>query len=273
MPTVAVNGTELNYIDEGPSDAPAIVFSHSLFFDSTMFQAQADHFAGSHRVIRYDQRGQGASAAAPADQLDMDTLADDAAALIEHLGIAPCHFVGNSMGGFIALRLAARRPELLRSATVIGSSGEEEHKLAEFQPLVDSLAENGTASAIDILMHIMLGDTFLADPDRAEERNHWRDQMLALPPRIADAANGVIHRKGVLDELSDADVPILVLACAEDHAYELALSENIAAAAPLARLEVVPASGHSGALEAPDVVNEHLGTLIHQVDTAVGAAS
>lgn len=62
--------------------------------------------------------------AAPLEQLDMDTPAADAAALIEALELAPCRVIGDSMGGFVALRLAARRPELLQSAVAMGSSGE-----------------------------------------------------------------------------------------------------------------------------------------------------
>jgi pimeloyl-ACP methyl ester carboxylesterase len=51
-----------------------------------MFEEAAAALADSHRVVRYDHRGQGASARAPREQLDMDTQAQDAAALIEALG-------------------------------------------------------------------------------------------------------------------------------------------------------------------------------------------
>lgn len=107
---IAVNGTELHVQDVGPRDAPALLFCHSLFFDADMFAAQVERFSGEYRVVSYDSRGQGRSAAATLEEQGMDTLAEDAAALIEQLGLAPCHVIGNSMGGFIALRLAARRP-------------------------------------------------------------------------------------------------------------------------------------------------------------------
>ena len=119
MAELELNGTTIHYVDEGPREAPALLFSPSMFFDTRMFAAQARRFSERFRVVRYDLRGQGESARHPREELDMDTLAEDAAALIEALGLAPCTFVGNSMGGFIALRLAARRPELLRSAVVL----------------------------------------------------------------------------------------------------------------------------------------------------------
>jgi 3-oxoadipate enol-lactonase len=229
-----------------------IVFSHSLFFDSGMFGHQAAVFAATHRVIRYDHRGQGQSAGS--DTLDVDTLTDDAATLIESLHAGPVHFVGNSLGGFVALRLAARRPDLVLSVAALGSSGEAEHKQAEFAPLVDALRSQGTAPHIDTLMYIMFGDSFLADPTRAAERDHWRGKMAALPNSIAEAAHAVVFRKPMLDELHHCRVPVLAIAGTEDHAYGPTEAANIAAASG-GRAVNVARAGHSVALEQPDQVN------------------
>ena len=43
MPLIDVNGTQINYLDEGPRDAPAIIFSNSMFFDVTMFELSLIH--------------------------------------------------------------------------------------------------------------------------------------------------------------------------------------------------------------------------------------
>ena len=69
MPLIDVNGTQINYLDEGPRDAPAIIFSNSMFFDVTMFEKQAAAFADKYRVVRYDHRGQGGSAKEPRNKL------------------------------------------------------------------------------------------------------------------------------------------------------------------------------------------------------------
>ncbi|NJC73782.1 alpha/beta fold hydrolase [Planosporangium thailandense] len=267
MPTATVNGTTLSYDDTGPRNGVALVFSHSLFFNRSMFRHQVERFAADYRVVGYDHRGQGGSAPAPLESLDMDTLTDDAAALIEHLDLGPCHFLGNSMGGFVALRLAARRPELLRSAVALGSSAEEEHKLAEFGPLVEHLRRHGTTDVIDTLMYIMLGDASLSDPAKEELRREWRAYMLNLPPAIGDAAYGVIHRKSIVDELGGATVPVLAVAGAEDHAYPPPLSsQRIAGVVPGGRCVTVPHAGHSVALEQPAAVNEHLARHFAAVD-------
>jgi len=270
MPNIEVNDTVLYYEESGSQNAPVIVFSHSLFFDRRMFRHQVECFSDDYRVVVYDHRGQGESADAPLESLDMDTLTDDAAALIEALDLSPCHFVGNSMGGFIALRLAARRPELLLSAVAMGASAEEEYKKEDFGPLVSHMQEHGTTEVIDSLMYIMFGDSTMQDPEKQRLREQWRDYMLGLNPPIGDAAYGVVYRERVLEELSGATVPLLAIAGEEDHAYEVPLSENIAEVAPKGKVVSVPYAGHSLALEQPERVNEYLAEHFADVEAVLG---
>src|SRR6478609_9264173 len=166
MPMIELNGTTVHYKDDGPRDAHVVVMSPSMFFDVRMFAAQAAALSDRFRVVRYDHRGQGESARAPREQLDMDTLAEDAAALIEALDLAPCTFVGNSMGGFVGLRLAARRPDLIASAVLMGTSADVEEQANEMDGLVEVLAEQGMEPVLDGVLHFMMGDTTLTDPAR-----------------------------------------------------------------------------------------------------------
>jgi len=265
MPTIDVNATTLHYRDDGPHDAPALVFSPSMFFDGRMFAAQAAAFSDRYRVIRYDLRGQGESARHPRELLDMDTQADDAAALIEALGLAPCTFVGNSMGGFIALRLAARRPDLVRSAVVMGTSADIEEQADAMDGLIVALAEHGMEPVLDGVLQFMMGDTTLTDPSRAEVLAEVRALLASRTPEYADAAWHIAHRKGILDELPNITVPLTVVAGTEDHTYPPPKSEQIVAAVPHARLVMMERTGHVHALENPEAVNavleEHLAAL------------
>ena len=265
MPTIAVNGTEIFYIDEGPRDAPAIVCSASMFFDADMFAAQAEAFAGAYRVIRYDHRNQGRSAKAPRDQLDMDTLSEDAAALIEALDAAPCTFVGNSMGGFIALRLAARRPDLIRSIVVMGSSADAEEQTEAMDGLIEIVEAQGLEPVVDAVLHFMLGDTTLNDPSRAPILAKVRAMLLSRTPDYANSVWHIAHRKGVLDEIGKIAAPTLIVAGTEDHTYPPEKSEQMAAMIPGARLIRMEKTGHVHAVENPEAVNaalkEHLEAL------------
>ena len=255
--TVAVRGTTLAYVDSGPSEGETFVLSHSLFFDHTMFdELTARLVSAGHRVVAYDHRGQGASAPAPRDEQSMDELTKDAAALIEALDLAPVHFVGNSMGGFIALRLAARRPDLVASVAALGSSAEEEHQLAAFAPLVEALGQHGAAPAIDTLMHIMFGDTSLAKGGPVVD--HWRERMSGLGTEIGDSAHQVIHRERLVEELDGTSVPVVAISGVEDHAYPPPVSDVNIAAATGGTHHAVEAAGHSVALEQPDEVAQIL---------------
>lgn len=262
MPTIDVNGTTLNYADDGPKDAHALVCSPSMFFDTRMFAAQAEEFSDRYRVIRYDHRGQGDSARDSRGNLDMDTLFEDAAALIESLGVQGATFVGNSMGGFIGLRLAARRPDLIGSALLMGTSADVEEAAESMDQLAGALREHGIAAVLDPVMYFMLGDTTLTDPSRAEILAGVKELLLTRGPEYADSVWNIAHRKPVLDELADITVPLWVVAGSEDHTYPPPKAEQIANAVPGSRLIPMERTGHVHALENPDEVNrvlrEHL---------------
>jgi 3-oxoadipate enol-lactonase len=258
MPEINVNGTTLHYLDDGPASAPALVFSPSMFFDGRMFSAQAAAFSDRYRVVRYDHRGQGESARAPREQLDMDTLTEDAAALIEALKLAPCTFIGNSMGGFIALRLAARRPELLRSVVVMGTSADIEEQAEAMDGLIEALEKHGMGAVIDGVLQFMMGDTTLTDPSRAGVLAAVTELLSSRTPEYADAAWNIAHRKGILDELPGIRVPLLVIAGTEDHTYPPPKSEQIVSLVPGARIEYMERTGHVHAVENPEAVNRVL---------------
>ncbi len=109
----------------------------------------------------------------------------------------------------------------------------------------------------------MLGDHSMAA--REELTAAARERLGRLGPEIAAAAWQVVHRESVLEELVDCEVPILVIAGGEDHAYPLPKSEQIVATAPRARLEIIERVGHSVLLEDPERANallrEHVAGL------------
>lgn len=260
MPRIDVNGTTLAYDDLGQPDGVPVLLSHSLFFNRDMFRPLVERLAPRYRVITYDHRGQGESAPAPVDELSMETLTEDAAALIEALELGRVHVVGNSMGGFVALRLAARHPDLVATAAALGSSAEEEHKLDDFAPLVAHLQAHGPEDVVDTVLYIMFGDRTLADEPALCA--HWRDVIRALPPSIGDAAHQVIHRTRIVEELGTTSVPVLAIAGEEDHAYPQPISGQNIAEATGGRHVTVAGAGHSVALEKPDEVAGHLTTFL-----------
>ena len=179
MPKITVNGAELYYEEHG-SGAETIVFAHSMLFSCRMFDDQVEALKDRYRCLLFDFRGQGQSEVA-ADGYDLDTLAVDTAELIETLGKPPCHFVGFSMGGMVALRLAIRRPALLRSLILIDTSADAEGPESQRQAKVLSFVVRwlGPGLAAGQVMSLMFGEHFLKDPARQEQVAEWRGHFTA----------------------------------------------------------------------------------------------
>lgn len=112
-----VNGADLAYLEEGLGDA--VIFVHGGISDLTIWRHQLPVVGARYRAISYSRRYAWPNAEIP-DGVDDQIIphADDLAALIETLGAAPAHLVGNSWGAFICLFTALRRPELVRTLTL-----------------------------------------------------------------------------------------------------------------------------------------------------------
>ncbi|MFY7910099.1 MAG: alpha/beta fold hydrolase, partial [Emticicia sp.] len=117
MPYIQLKNANYYYEEYGLGEE-TIVFSHGLLWSGHMFHKQVEYFKDRYRVITYDHRGQGKTEIT-ADGYDMDTLYDDAAELIEKLVGKPVIFAGLSMGGFVGMRLAARRPDLIKKLILL----------------------------------------------------------------------------------------------------------------------------------------------------------
>src|SRR5690242_6903048 len=110
MPFINANGLRQYYRLDGNDDQPVLILSHSLGCDHTMWDAQANTFAEHFLVLRYDTRGHGATDVPPGEY-SIETLAADALALADALGIQSFAWCGLSLGGMIGQQIAARAPE------------------------------------------------------------------------------------------------------------------------------------------------------------------
>jgi pimeloyl-ACP methyl ester carboxylesterase len=253
--TVRINGVELFYKESG-AGAATIVFSHGLLMDHSMFEAQRAAFSERYRVIVYDHRGQGRSED-PGNGYDMDTLTTDAAGLILALNASPCHFAGLSTGGFIGMRLAARRPALVRTLTLMNTGAEAEPWLSRLRYglLAQMVRLIGPAPFAGVAVNRLFGQTTRDSQERRSMLEEWTRKLRQRPRNVAESLLGVMERKEVtVDELGSIRCPTLVIAGEEDTARPPADSEHLAACIPEARLVCIPGVGHSSALEAPQAV-------------------
>ncbi|MBL0217982.1 MAG: alpha/beta fold hydrolase [Myxococcales bacterium] len=261
MAMLEVNGTRLYCLDTGPgSTGETIVFSHGLLWGTELFAAQIEALRGRYRCIAWDHRGQGQSAA-DLDRhcIGIELVWQDAVALLEQLALGPVHFCGLSMGGFVGMRMAARRPDLVRSLMLLDTSSDPEpvENIGRYRLLTKVVRVLGIWAVRSRTAPIMMGASILADASRRAEL----DRHVAIMTRRKDiwrAVNGVIDRAGVHAELGRITAPTLVLVGEEDLATPIAKAERITAAISGATLVRIPRAGHSSPVEEPAAVTAAL---------------
>ena len=240
--------TRLNVVREG--QGPIVVLSHALGCNLHMWDGVAALLARAHTVIRYDHRNHGGSDQV-AGPLTMDMLADDAAALIEREAAGePVHFVGLSMGGMTVQALAVRRPELLKDVVIANSSSHYPDQ-SPWQARAARVQDKGVADIAAGAVERWLTPAWAATPAGADAARALHDALVRTDAAgYIAACNGVAAIDFRQSNMRIA-VPTLVIAGTQDLATPPAMSEQMAAAIPGAKLATIDAA-HLSAVELPD---------------------
>jgi pimeloyl-ACP methyl ester carboxylesterase len=238
-----------------------LLFLHGIGGNARNWAAQRDHFADRYQAAAWDARGYGQSGGAVER---FAQFADDAAAVIDALG-APAHVVGLSMGGRIALDLAHRYPDRLRSLTLANTSaGSPEtaapEKVAAFLALrLRPLVEEGLNPA-DIAESIVAG---IAGPNiTPQARAALLDSHRRLHKDGYIAAMRAVTGFTAFPDFATIAVPTLVVTASEDRIAPPAHARAMAARIPGARLAELPGAGHISNIEAPGAFNAALGAFL-----------
>jgi len=267
MPRVEVNGAQLYYEVHGDG-AETIVFSHGLLWSGKMFEKQVEALQSKYRCVVYDHRGQGQSYV-PSSGYDMETVYQDAVELIKALDLAPCHFAGLSMGGFVAMRIAARNPQLIKSLILMETSSDGEPFKFKYNLLNTIVKLFGVSAVTNKVMPIMFGQKFLNDSNRKEEYEIWKGHLQANKKTIVRAVGGVISREPVFQELQNITVPTLVIVGDQDIATIPEKSERICSQIPQAQFVKIIGAGHSSSIEEPEQVNKAILKFLHSLNAKV----
>ena len=248
--------TELEHTVAGKG--PAVVLLHAFPLGLFMWDAQAAALEATHTVVRFDDRGFGATP--PGDGLlTMERIADDAAALMDHLGISQAVVAGCSMGGYAALAFARRHPDRLKGLVLqdTKASADNDEARRNRALLVDKVRKDGAAAAADAFLPKLLGKTTQSEQPALMDR--IREAILGTPPQgIIDALAGLAARADSTPSLREIRVPTLVLCGEEDEITPVADSEVLHRGIAGSRIAVIPKAGHLSNLEKPAAYNEAL---------------
>lgn len=251
-----LGGTGIEYDARGAG--PALLFLHAFPLGQFMWDAEADTFSRSHRVVRFDARGFGGT---PPDDapLTMDRIADDGAALLGLLGIEKAVVAGCSMGGYAAFAFARRHPERLAGLVLQDTrAGADTDDARTYRAtLAARVLESGAEAAAEAFLPKLVGET--TRRDNPELVSRLQERILATSPRgIAQALAGLGSRADSGDTLAGIRVPTLVLVGEEDVLTPPPEAEAMAAAITGSRFEVIPAAGHLSNLENPTAYRDAL---------------
>ena len=260
-----VDGASINIEIEG--DGHPLLLIHGGLGDLRMWDRQVPAFAERYRVIRYDTRGFGATETEDVEYRD----ADDALAVLDHVGATSAYVIGQSRGGSIGVDLLVEHPERVDALVSVAGGvsgfvyeGDDGPPEAEMERLYEAgditgLAELETqvwvdgwgqpASRVDPGIRRLVHDWIEADI-RADKP--WGKPAEIEPPAA--------------ERLGDVRVPVLVMIGEVDEPGSVARGRFLAASVAGARLVTFPNVAHMIQLEEPERFTESVLSFLRDVD-------
>lgn len=244
-----VNGQHIYFEDSG-GDGPAVIFSHGFLMDHEMFALQVAAVSGEFRCVTWDERGFGQTAAnGPFSYWDS---ADDALALLSHLGVERAFFVGMSQGGFISMRAALRAPERVLGLGLIDTQAGLESE--EARPVYDAMTDDWEANGLSDDVAAVIASIILGPECDA---SGWIAKWQAIPKENVRVPYGaLIGRDDISDRLAAISAPAIVFHGDADAAIPMEKAEQLLSElGSCEQLVRIPGAGHASNVSHSSEVN------------------
>lgn len=254
MDFVIANGI-VHHADWRPvAGRPALVFVNSLGTDLRSWDRVVARLGDRFSILRFDERGHGLSGLGE-PPYDLAVMAEDLTGLLDHYGIERAIVCGLSVGGMIALTLAAAHPDRVAGLILCDTA----HRIgtpAFWQARIDLIEREGLEALGDPLMARWFSEAFRAE--KPAETAVWRT-MVVRQDLAGYVGTCAAIRDGDLEEAARGlRVPTLCLVGSDDGATPPDLVRSLADLIPNAGFAVIDGVGHIPCVEAPDVLVAHL---------------
>lgn len=251
VPFVTLGGVTLHHrYVEANGRTPPLVFINSLGTDFRIWDEVVALLAGEMPLLVYDKRGHGLSDNGTGVR-SIDDHSDDLSALIDHFGFNGVVLVGLSVGGMVAQRLYARRPEIVH-ALVLSDTAHKIGTAESWNSRIATIERDGIEAIADGVMKVWFTPDFHAarTADLAGCRNMLIRQ--ALPGYIGTCM--AVRDADFTDAARRITVPTLCIVGDQDGSTPPDLVRSLAALIPGARFEIIRDAGHIPCVEQPEAL-------------------
>lgn len=251
-----VNGIETYYEASGPEGAPWLVLSHSLACNVRMWDGQVEALKDRYRVLAYDTRGHGQSAA-PSGAYTLEQLADDLHQLLRALKIEKAHYCGLSMGGMIGQTFALKYPGIFQTLTLADTTSRYP---AEAGPVWAERIRTAQSKGMEAIVQPTLERWFTEGFRRnnAGEVKRIAEAIRTTPVPGFVGCCHAIPKIDVTARLKEIRCPILVICGDKDPGTPPAMAREIHENAPGSKLVLIPDAAHLSNIEQPAAFNRAL---------------
>jgi 3-oxoadipate enol-lactonase len=263
MPFVTARDATLFVTEVGPPDAPPILFSNSLGTTHRMWDAVVSELASDFRCIRHDTRGHGASTLS-ATRYEIADLADDAAAILDNLGVETVHFAGLSLGGMTGQAFAVRHPGRLRSLTLMATSAFMPTREA-WEQRAALVRHEGTQAIVDATIERWFTPAFQDSAGAILTAEQFR----AIDREGYAAACEAIARMDLRPMLHQIATPTMVIAGLDDPATPPVMAEALRDGIQGATLKILSPAAHLLAVEQPLPTADLLRRFVSGIDQKI----
>jgi 3-oxoadipate enol-lactonase len=258
MPFVQADDLVVHYDFAGPRDAPVVMLANSLGSNVHMWDEQVNALARSHRLLRYDLRGHGLTDSTANDDPaagSIERLTADAVALMRVLGLHRVSFVGLSIGGMIAQRLAARYPELVE-ALVICATASRIGTAEIWNERIETVQREGVGAIVDATMGRWFTEN--AQHDRPELVRGFANMVRRAPVDGYLAGCRAVRDADLRVDDAKIRARTLIIEGEHDATATPAMGAELRDAIANAELIVVHGAAHMVCAEQPVAFNEAL---------------
>jgi len=254
-----VDGRATGYDDVG-AGIP-VLFLHGFPHNRALWAPQLGALATPARTLCMDLRGFGDSE--PGETNGMDRYADDAAALLDLLGIERVVLAGLSMGGYVALAFWRRHRARVRALVLCDTraTADTDAARAARQAMQALVLEQGSTAVANQMIPGMVGRTTRnKNPELVDELH----RMMSLAPvvGVVGALDALMTRPDSTSTLATIDVPTLIVVGDEDALTPVPDARALHLAIAGSRLEVIAGAGHVSNMERPATFNHVLSEFL-----------